>query len=206
LALACLDLLLARQGHAAAADPYSPWAQVDGWRLNDQGHDELSFRDGGDDGDILVTVHYPSAGGYRLDLPGGEMLANGEVDEGGTLWADLDGLRVSAAVVHDGDKVTILSGGRAHRIERVDPMALRDIDLDEGGKVTAPLPGKIVQVQVEVGASVKKGDPLLTLEAMKMEHTITAPRDAVIAGLPFASGEQVEEGVELVVFEASASD
>ena len=204
LALACLDLLLARQGHAAPADPHSPWAQVDGWRLNDQGHDELSFRDAGDGDDIIVTVHYPEAGGYRLGLPGGEMLASGEVDAGGTLWADLDGLRVSAAVVHDGDRVTILSGGRAHRIERMDPMALRDIDLDEGGKVTAPLPGKIVQVQVEVGGSVSKGDPLLILEAMKMEHTITAPRDAVIAALPFAPGEQVEEGAELVMFEVSA--
>ena len=203
LALACLDLLLAREGYAAPADPHSPWVQVDGWRLNDQGHDELCFRDDGDGSDILVTVHYPAVAGYRLELPGGEMLANGEVDEGGTLWADLDGLRVSAAVVHEGDKVTILFGGRAHRIERVDPMALRDVDLDEAGKVTAPLPGKIVQVQVEVGASVGKGDPLLILEAMKMEHTITAPRDAVIAGLPFAPGEQVEEGVELVIFEAS---
>ena len=203
LALACLDLLLARTGHAAAADPYSPWAQVDGWRLNDQGHDELIFRDGDEGNEIEVTVHYPDAGGYRLTLPGGEMLANGEIDQGGTLWADLDGLRVSAAVVHDGDRVTILSGGRAHRIERVDRMALRDYDLAEGGKVTAPLPGKIVQVQVAAGASVKKGDPLLILEAMKMEHTIAAPRDAVVASVPFGPGEQVEEGTELILFETS---
>ncbi len=203
LALACLDLLLARTGHAASADPHSPWARVDGWRLNGQGHDELSFRDGNGEDEIMVTVHYPSAGGYRLALPGGEMLANGEVDEGGTLWADLDGLRVSAAVVHDGDKVTILSGGRAHRIERTDPMALRDYDLEEGGKVTAPLPGKIVQVHVAAGDNVKKGEPLLILEAMKMEHTIAAPRDAVIAAIPFSPGEQVDEGTELILFEAS---
>jgi 3-methylcrotonyl-CoA carboxylase alpha subunit len=201
LALACLDLLLARTGHAAAADPNSPWARVDGWRLNGQGHDELSFRDGNGEDEITVTVHFPGTGGYRLALPGGEMLANGEVDEGGTLWADLDGMRVSAAVVHDGDRVTILSGGRAHRIERIDPMALRDYDLEEGGKVTAPLPGKIVQVQVEAGAEVKKGDPLLILEAMKMEHTIAAPRDAVIAAIPFGPGEQVDEGAELILFE-----
>jgi 3-methylcrotonyl-CoA carboxylase alpha subunit len=206
LALACLDLLLARKGHAAASDPHSPWARVDGWRLNDQGHDELSFCDGDDGDEITVTVHYPGAGGYRLTLPGGDMLANGEVDEGGTLWADLDGLRVSAAVVHDGDRVTVLSGGRAHRIEHMDHMALRDYDLEEGGNVTAPLPGKIVQVHVEAGSSVKKGDPLLILEAMKMEHTIAAPRDAVVAVVPFGPGEQVDEGTELITFEASADD
>ncbi|MBT6910239.1 MAG: acetyl/propionyl/methylcrotonyl-CoA carboxylase subunit alpha, partial [Rhodospirillaceae bacterium] len=181
LALACLDILLARQGHAAPADPHSPWAQIDGWRLNDQGHDELCFSTDGVDDEITVTVHYPGTGGYRLALPGGDMQASGEIDDGGTLWADLDGLRVSAAVVHDGEKVTILAGGRAYRITRNNPMALQDIDLEEGGKVSAPLPGKIVQVQVEVGTSVKKGDPLLILEAMKMEHTITAPRDAVVA-------------------------
>ena len=199
LALACLDLLLARQGNTAPADPHSPWGKVDGWRLNDRGHDELCFV-GGDEAEIVVKVHYPGSGGFLLDLPGGEMPANGEIDDGGTLWADLDGLRVSAAVVQDGDKVTILSGGRAYRIERVDRMALRDVDIEAGGKVIAPLPGKIVQVQVEAGATVKKGDELLTLEAMKMEHTITAPRDAVIATIPFGAGEQVAEGAELVMF------
>ena len=206
LALACLDILLDRQGHAAAADPHSPWSRVDGWRLNDQGHDELSFRDGDEGDEITVMVHYPGTGGYRLSLPGGEMLANGEVDEGRTLWANLDGLRVSAAVVHDGDNLTILSGGRANRITRVERMALRDHDLAEGGKVTAPLPGKIVQVQVVPGASVKKGDPLLILEAMKMEHTIAAPRDAIISAIPFSPGEQVDEGAELILFEETDED
>ena len=137
---------------------------------------------------------------------GGEMMVNGELDAGGTLWADLDGLRLSAAVVHDREKVTILTSGQAYRIMRNDPMALQDLDLEVGGKVSAPLPGKIVQVHVEAGASVKKGDPLLILEAMKMEHTIAAPRDAVIAAIPYGPGEQVEEGVELILFEASDDD
>jgi 3-methylcrotonyl-CoA carboxylase alpha subunit len=201
LALACLDLLLTRRGHAAPADPHSPWSRVDGWRLNDRGHDEFCFLDAGG-GEITVTVHYPPGGGHLLELPGGEMRASGEIDGGGTLWADLDGLRIRAAVVHDGDGITILSGGRAHRIGRLDRMALRDVELEEGGKVTAPLPGKIVQVQAIAGAAVKKGEALLILEAMKMEHTITAPRDAVIAAIPFGPGDQVEEGAELVLFEA----
>ena len=75
-----------------------------------------------------------------------------------------------------------------------------DVDLEEGSKVTAPLPGKIVQVLVEPGSEVKKGETLLILEAMKMEHTITAPRDALIEDVPFTTGEQVTEGTELVLF------
>ena len=199
LALACLDLLQSRRGYVAPADPYSPWNRVDGWRLIDQGHDELIFLDQGGS-ELVVTVHYLRGGGYRLDLPGGQIVADGEVDEGGTIWADLDGLKISAAVVRDRDKVTILSNGRAYRIEHVDRMALVDVDLEESSKVTAPLPGKIVQVLVEPGSNVKKGDTLLILEAMKMEHTITAPRDALIEDVPFTTGEQVTEGTELVLF------
>jgi 3-methylcrotonyl-CoA carboxylase alpha subunit len=173
---------------------------VDAWRLNDQGYDKLFFIDQ-DGSDIEVTVHYLEQGGYRLQLPGGEVIADGEIDEGDTLRAHLDGLKVSAAVVRDSDTLTILIRGEACRIEFVDRMALVDVDLEEGSKVTAPLPGKIVQVMVKPGSGVKKGDPLLILEAMKMEHAITASRDAVIADIPFAIGEQVTEGTELVLFE-----
>ena len=172
---------------------------MDAWRLNDQGYDKLYFI-GQDGSDIEVAVHYLGRAGYRLQLPGGEMIANGEIDEGGTLKADLEGLKVSAAVVRDSDTLTILSRGEAFRIEYVDRMALVDVDLEEGSKVTAPLPGKIVQVMVESGAEVKKGDTLIILEAMKMEHAITASRDAVISDIPFAIGEQVTEGTELVLF------
>ena len=200
LALACLSLLLSRQVFTAPGDPYSPWNRVDAWRLNDQGYDKLFFIDQ-DGSDIEVTVHYLEQGGYRLQLPGGDVEADGEIDEGDTLRAHLDGLKVSAAVVRDSDTLTILIRGEACRIEFVDRMALVDVDLEEGSKVTAPLPGKIVQVMVKPGSGVKKGDPLLILEAMKMEHAITASRDAVIADIPFAIGEQVTEGTELVLFE-----
>ena len=199
LALACLSLLLSRHGYSAPDDPFSPWNRVDAWRLNDQGYDKLYFI-GQDGSDIEVAVHYLGRAGYRLQLPGGEVIANGEIDESGTLKADLEGLKVSAAVVRDSDTLTILSRGEAFRIEYVDRMALVDVDLEEGSKVTAPLPGKIVQVMVESGAEVKKGDTLIILEAMKMEHAITASRDAVISDIPFAIGEQVTEGTELVLF------
>jgi len=63
------------------------------------------------------------------------------------------------------------------------------------------MPGKVIQVMVEVGARVKKGQPLLILEAMKMEHTITAPADGVVKEINFAAGEQVLEGAELITLE-----
>jgi len=63
------------------------------------------------------------------------------------------------------------------------------------------MPGKVIAVLVEKGARVEKGAPLVILEAMKMEHTITAPRAGTVAAIRFAAGEQVDEGVDLLILE-----
>ncbi len=206
LAIAALDVLLGRRRQArvraaASGDPHSPWARVDGWRLNDEAHDELHFIDGEET--RAIVVHYRGEDRFRLELPGGAVEARGELDADGGLAVDLDGLGMTAAVVHHGDQITVLAGGRSHRLTRHDPMDVDDIEIEDTGRVTAPLPGKIVQVLVAAGAAVKKGEALLIMEAMKMEHTIAAPADGVVAGIGFAEGQQVEEGAELVTFETS---
>ena len=66
------------------------------------------------------------------------------------------------------------------------------------GTLAAPMPGKVLQVLVAVGAKVVKGAPLVVLEAMKMEHTIAAPHDGQVAEIHFKAGEQVNEGAELL--------
>jgi 3-methylcrotonyl-CoA carboxylase alpha subunit len=68
-----------------------------------------------------------------------------------------------------------------------------------GGRVAAPMPGRVTAVLVEAGQEVSEGAPLLRLEAMKMEHTLTAPHDGVVEALNCAAGDLVEEGVELAV-------
>lgn len=65
-------------------------------------------------------------------------------------------------------------------------------------KVNAPMPGKILKVNVNVGAAVKKGDVLLVLEAMKMENEICAPQDGTVATVECAAGDSVESGKVLV--------
>ena len=69
--------------------------------------------------------------------------------------------------------------------------------------VRAPLPGKIIDLRVKAGDKVSKGQPLLVLEAMKMEHTLAAPADGTVKSVRYAVGEQVAEGAELVEFEAT---
>jgi propionyl-CoA carboxylase alpha chain/3-methylcrotonyl-CoA carboxylase alpha subunit len=72
------------------------------------------------------------------------------------------------------------------------------------GAILSPMPGKIVSVAVEAGQAVVKGQTLLTLEAMKMEHALAAPFDGVVAELSAVAGGQVSEGVVLAKLEPVA--
>ena len=68
------------------------------------------------------------------------------------------------------------------------------------------MPGKVIALLAAAGATVDKGAPLLVLEAMKMEHTITAPSAGTVKSFRYAVGDQVADGAELVEFEAAALD
>jgi propionyl-CoA carboxylase alpha chain len=69
------------------------------------------------------------------------------------------------------------------------------------GSLLAPMPASVVSVAVELGAQVRKGDPVVLLEAMKMQHTIAAPVHGVVTGLAVSPGEQVSAGAVLAVIE-----
>ncbi len=103
-------------------------------------------------------------------------------------------------VSRHGDEFTIIDDHATWRLTLIDPLAAKDDAAVAAGRLTAPMPGKIVQVLVMPGESVKRGEPLLILEAMKMEHTVTAPADGTVDRVNYAAGEMVEEGAELVAF------
>lgn len=109
---------------------------------------------------------------------GGHVLrANGKVRE----------LRLAAGP----DATFVHMNGRVHEIRRIDP-AERLAGGDSGSsddRVTAPMPGVVVSIAVKPGDQVNEGQPLLVIESMKLETTLTAPRDGVVAELPFAEGD-----------------
>ncbi|MES2074230.1 MAG: biotin/lipoyl-containing protein [Pseudomonadota bacterium] len=74
----------------------------------------------------------------------------------------------------------------------------------EGGRLTAPMPGKVVAVLAAKGQEVKKGDALVIMEAMKMEHTIAAPHDGLVEEVLYNVGDQVADGAPLLAFKAAA--
>ncbi|MDD2853232.1 MAG: acetyl/propionyl/methylcrotonyl-CoA carboxylase subunit alpha [Desulfuromonadaceae bacterium] len=204
LALAALDLMLSRTAEAAcraeqSLDPYSPWHQSAGWRLNCDNYHRLHFIDG--ESVVTVTAHY-RPGGYQLDLHGRTMMVRGERDASGALLADLDGRRITATVVRADAMLTVLDQGKSHQLGIHNPHAVSELDEAAAGRLTAPMPGKVVAVMVEVGAQVERGVPLLIMEAMKMEHTICAPCDGVVAELYYPVGATVNEGAELLAITA----
>ena len=202
LAVAALFILLSRAAEAAGAakssgDPWSPWHQTSGWRLNIDNHHTINFIDGLSP--VTILAHYRRSG-FLLELPGTEMLVSGELNADGSILADLGGIRLTATVVCHGAEIVIICTGRSHRLTLHDPLATLGSDDGHGGRLTAPMPGKVVAVLVESGAVVEKGAPLVIMEAMKMEHTISAPRDGVLAEIYYKVGDLVNEGAELLSY------
>jgi 3-methylcrotonyl-CoA carboxylase alpha subunit len=124
------------------------------------------------------------------------MFTRGSLDNGGMITAYIDGVRLQAVVLRNGDALQILLAGESHRLHTV--TAAGAGPQTRGGLLTAPMPGRIVAVHVGVGEKVRAGQSLIVLEAMKMEHIITAPADGVVAAIHHGADDQVDEGAELL--------
>ncbi len=177
----------------ASADPWSPWNQMTAWRMNSAGHRDLLFRDG--EARVAVQVYPQSGGSVRAVVNATTMeLRSSE----GDVW--IDGIKTRSTVVRRGERITVIVSGVNYELDLIDPLAARGAEEDATGSLTAPMPGRIIQVLAKPGDDVKRGNALMILEAMKMEHTITAPADGRVDQIRYAAGDVVEEGAELIIF------
>ena len=204
LALAALAVLLNRQAEAAAqarrsSDPHSPWHFTDGWRIGGDNHHDLLFIDGQQR--ISITAHFRDAG-FELELPGGNLAAHGVLSGDGELIAWLGDMRIRASVLIDGDAVSVMADGGTTHLTLFDPAARAAGGPDISGNLMAPMPSKVVALLVKAGARVRMGQALIVVEAMKMEHALTAPADGRVQAIHCRVGEQVDEGAELLSFAA----
>ncbi len=113
-------------------------------------------------------------------------------------------MSLSASSWHSGGVNTLFADGSSRRLRLVDPLDVTQYEAlaaDETA-VRSPLPGKIIDLRVKPGYTVSKGQPLLVLEAMKMEHTLTAPFDGTVVELNAAPGAQVQVEALLARIEA----
>jgi 3-methylcrotonyl-CoA carboxylase alpha subunit len=203
-ALAALAELLRQQDTAGRrtlreADRWSPWHARDGWRLDAGLTRTLRFRAGEQEGSIAVTYF---GRWFLLNIDGNVLQARGELTRNGALRAELGGRRLSATVIAAGEKRHVFVDGRHYPLAAVDPLYQPGEGGGIDGALTAPMPGKIIALLAVPGTAVAKGTPLLILEAMKMEHTITAPADGILKRFRYAVGDQVAEGADLVELEA----
>jgi len=149
-----------------------------------------------------VDVAALPGGVWQLALDGTTTPASARASSDGSLAATLGDRRLPAAVVARGEQRHVFLDGRAHAFALVDLFGVSGAEHDEeGAGLVAPMPGKVIALIAAPGAAVEKGAPLLVLEAMKMEHTISAPRAGTVKAFRVVAGEQVSEGAELVDFE-----
>lgn len=196
LALAAASLLAAERRGASS----DPWANTSGWRMNASLQRTLDFADEAQAYPVKVTYRASGwtvgSGATSADLPA-------IVQDGSTFTIKLNGSVAHGAVVRDGENLHVFHGGVHTVLAYTDPMAHAGEAEAEGGRLTAPMPGKIVALLVKQGEAVEKGAPLLIMEAMKMEHTITAPNGGVVDALLYAIGDQVAEGAQLLAFKTA---
>ena len=202
--MAALALAVAQLAGAAAPASAStdPWAANDGWRTTGGYTRTLAFSDG--EAEMLVALTYQRKG-WLLQRGTDTALLHAVAVQGQQLSLMLDDKRVSGHVVRTGDEFHVFVDGRHWQLVWNDRIAHAGEHESEGGRLTAPMPGKIVALLVADGATVEKGTPLLIMEAMKMEHTISAPADGKVTELLYAVGDQVAEGAQLLSFDLAAA-
>ncbi|RSN62661.1 acetyl/propionyl-CoA carboxylase subunit alpha [Amycolatopsis sp. WAC 04182] len=163
-----------------------------GWRnVHSQGQ-RKRFRQGDDEIEVGYSL---GRDGLRADGFEGVELVSAE---SGAVVLEVSGVRRKFAVARYGDTVYVDSPEGTVELGVVPRYTDPDAAL-AAGSLVAPMPGTVVRLAVEAGDTVKTGDPLLWLEAMKMEHRIAAPADGVVTELPVVVGQQVEVGTILAV-------
>ena len=195
-ALALAAMALVASENTGSNDP---WANASGWRLNGNYQRTLAFSDE-HAYDVKLTYQ---ASGWRIAVGAEELDLVLAARDGATLSIRLGAAAMHGTVRRDGDVFHVFTGGQQFALTYLDPLAHAGEAEAVGGRLTAPMPGKVVAILAKAGQDVKKGEPLVIMEAMKMEHTIGAPSDGVVEELLYAVGDQVADGAPLLAFKAA---
>ncbi|SDH54905.1 acetyl-CoA/propionyl-CoA carboxylase, biotin carboxylase, biotin carboxyl carrier protein [Actinokineospora alba] len=184
-AAAALDELLTMQ---PAGEVIDPWSVPNGWRLGRAAVVPLRLTCG--DRDVRVKLSgSPSAATVTIDDGDPVKASVSRVD--GELRVTYGGHNLRYTRAQDGDVLWLAAGGQAWAVAEHSMLEGAGSSAAAGGPVTSPMPGTVLVVKVAVGDHVTAGQPLLVVEAMKMEHTITAKVDGVVSELNVHAGQQV---------------
>jgi 3-methylcrotonyl-CoA carboxylase alpha subunit len=181
-------------------DPTSPWARTDGWRIGATAMSRLAFMHRGE----RVPIQAGGGGGsYRIEHAGRVHAIEGARLVDGVLSLRIDGRALRVEVIASLDAWTVHDGGRRLSVAAA-PLHEHAHQATEGGtdRIAAPMPGRVVVARVQAGDAVSSGQEVMVIEAMKMELSLKAPRDGVVAEVRAATGDSVEADTVLVTLEA----
>ena len=196
LAAAAAAILAREQAQAVASQ--SPWDTTTGWMVAGQRQRILTFAADGQKAEATLTY---KRSGMSLTVGGttGDLRFNPRPD--GKLDVFLGEGKETVSAAWNGRDVDLATPRGRIRLHWVDPF-LGDVrEAVVGNHFRAPMPGSILQILAQPGDQVKRGTPVLIMEAMKMEHTLKAPADGVLTALRCSVGDFVTEGTELAEFE-----
>jgi 3-methylcrotonyl-CoA carboxylase alpha subunit len=201
---ACIAHALIAERATQTSDPFS---RRDGWRPF--GITTRSFAFEWHDKPVSALLSYLHDGALSLHVESGDQKAEGILEMEVIHAKVSDAVKVSfagerfTASVHPswhekGQIASVFTARGATKITVIDPFLAIDGNAAQGGGLIAPMPGRLVSFAVKAGDKVTAGQTLAVMEAMKMEHTIAAPKDGVVAEILYAPGDHVMDGAELL--------
>ena len=188
--------LLSNEANASALDG---WDRKDGWWLNRSAHRAMEFHTVNDE--AIVTVDIETVGSVRhVRIDAREYTVMSTKQHAPLVSFSANGhIETARVLIHD-SSISILFADARHTLRVVDPFLFEgDADTNDG-RLTAMMPGRVVKVMAKVGDNVKKGQALIIMEAMKMEHTIVSPRDGVVERVAFNENDLVPADAVLFAF------
>jgi len=199
---AAVAAILGNERKATRIEAHSPWL-TSGWMPVGRRQRVFSFRHG-QGAEQQVTLHYGN-GPSKLTVGEREFAFTSAPTDDGGFDLTLDGMKSHVAAVVEGHELYLRTRNGRFDLHWVDPFGGETEEQVGEDKIVAPLPGTVVALLAEVGASLEKGAPILTLEVMKMEQTLRAPFAGVLKAIKCKVGDIVGEGVELAEVEPAAS-
>ncbi|MGS0617448.1 acetyl/propionyl/methylcrotonyl-CoA carboxylase subunit alpha [Xanthomonas oryzae] len=201
----CLAAVLIAETLPAAvadpADPHSPWQQNDGWRIGARAVQRVILEANGERRQLDVR---PDADGWQVtNADQTHTLRYHRHDTG--LRVEMDGRQWRVQVLRDGSLLTLIDAAQRATFHYHDALMEADQPAQDAGGLTAPMPGRIVSLAATVGQPVTRGQALVVLEAMKMEHTLHAPSDGTVQAYLVAEGDLVADGAALVEFVSTSA-
>jgi 3-methylcrotonyl-CoA carboxylase alpha subunit len=179
-----------------------PWAATDAWQSHAPMRRVFDLQADGQAYSALLTQS--GHGGLQLQCAGLDAAFAYAALPDGAMEVSLNGQRHTVHVYLLGTQVHVFTAQGARQLQAIDRLAHAAVAPAEVGRLSAPMPGKLLSFSVKAGDTVRQGQVLAVMEAMKMEHLIVAPADACVEELLFTPGDQVTEGAELLRMRAQA--